>query len=707
MAETRPTDENQATRGHAGLLMLLIGAALIASIAWASLAGEGGTLATLASVVYLLASASLVPALYLIGSIGLGAWAQKRVLPACAHPWAVRLALGLAVMLTLTQLLGMTGLVFYRGVALGVPLLGVLLVLMELRGVDAGSVSLRPNVAWLAAMPALGVLLVASCSPPGWLWASEAGGYDVLSYHLQLVRDWIGMGRVWPVEHNVYSYLPGYMEAAYAQVVVCMGQAGSPTAMIEGGGEALIACQFLHMGISLIASGLVAIVAWECAGVVGMESARRRFGAGVSGALGLATPWVVVTGSMAYNEMAVVALFAGALLVSVQRELSIGRRGLVAGVLVGAACGCKPTALLFAAPVVGLALIWLSDRSHWIRLIGFASLGGLAMLLPWLIRNTIAGGNPVFPQMTGLFGAAHWSAEQASRYAAGHRFEGSFVDALRLTVLPDPADPLAQATGHAVHRGLLHPQWSVLFPTTIAANVVLMVRARTRGVSIFLGVSMLVQLLVWLALTHVQSRFLLPMLVPMSLAIGLAVMSLPMLAARIAGLVVVLVPSVMTAWMYAIEQPRYGGPAAAIVWGAELFTTPATTSTNPRDHAPVPYINAFLPEEARVLLVGNAAPLYIDREMIYATTWDDSVLAQAIREAGSEEPEVVSRAVGERLRELGVTHVYVDQGELARLTRSGWLDPVLADDIVLGILTRLGRKTDVGGQNRHLMYELR
>jgi hypothetical protein len=31
--------------------------------------------------------------------------------------------------------------------------------------------------------PGLAVMLVAAASPPGVLWASEAGGYDVLSYH--------------------------------------------------------------------------------------------------------------------------------------------------------------------------------------------------------------------------------------------------------------------------------------------------------------------------------------------------------------------------------------------------------------------------------------------------------------------------------------------------------------------------------------------
>jgi hypothetical protein len=51
----------------------------------------------------------------------------------------------------------------------------------------------------LAAAPALAVLLLAACCPPGTLWRSEALGFDVLSYHLQLPREWLAGGRLAPL----------------------------------------------------------------------------------------------------------------------------------------------------------------------------------------------------------------------------------------------------------------------------------------------------------------------------------------------------------------------------------------------------------------------------------------------------------------------------------------------------------------------------
>ena len=82
---------------------------------------------------------------------------------------------------------------------------------------------------WAAwGVPALALLLVAASSPPGWLWDSEGRGYDALEYHLQLPQEWLRMGRLAPLEHNVYSFLPGYIEAAFYHLAVATGATAAP-----------------------------------------------------------------------------------------------------------------------------------------------------------------------------------------------------------------------------------------------------------------------------------------------------------------------------------------------------------------------------------------------------------------------------------------------------------------------------------------------
>lgn len=700
---TDRADPPAARADRAGIsaqwMPVALGVGCVISVVWAAGVGEAGGLASIVSAIYLILTASVYPLTYILGSIGLGVPIQLWLAPNAAHVWAIRTGLGLGAILTITQLLGMSGLLFLQPVAIAPPAVGVLLLAHRLVNTKSEYVKLRPSLPWLGSLPAVGVLLVAACSPPGWLWASEAVGYDVLSYHLQLPRDWIGMGKVWPVEHNVYSYLPGYMEAAFAQVAVALGAGGSPTAMIEAEGTPLIASQLLHAWIAIVAALLTASAGTSLCRRVGAKA--PNVSGALAGAILLAAPWSVVTGSMAYNEMGVIALFSAAIVASLEHKVRPMRRGLVSGVLIGAACGCKPTALLFAAPVVGLTLIWSTDRRLWFRLIWPACAGGLIMLLPWLVRNTMAGGNPVFPQLTGIFGSAHWSAEQAARYKTGHTFEGSVFDALRLLVLSDPSDPASTST-RAVHRGLMHPQWSLLAPMALVALIAGGLIRATRRYTGLLVVALLIQLTAWVALTHVQSRFLMPMLVPMALAVAVALSQLGQSTARVTGFVLVLIPAITTAALFSREQSSFGGPNMVTVFGAAQFTSPVSVDQDPQSMPPAVFINSQLPPEARVLMVGGAAPLYIDREILYATTWDKLELAKLL----DREPENTggwARALSDR----GVTHVYMDAGEIERLIGSGWFDPALDPERIARWLADEAVLIYREPSGRHLIFVMR
>ena len=109
--------------------------------------------------------------------------------------------------------------------------------------------------------------LPSSSSPratrPAPLWGSEFGGYDVLEYHLELPQEWLAAGRLSPLDHNAYSYLPSYLEAA-SMHLGAMTLAPKATAtggaygLIAGEGYRLMACQFLHAGFTMIAAWLVA-----------------------------------------------------------------------------------------------------------------------------------------------------------------------------------------------------------------------------------------------------------------------------------------------------------------------------------------------------------------------------------------------------------------------------------------------------------------
>jgi hypothetical protein len=295
----RATHYNLAVRVDRWLMLAgpLVVAALIV---WLSGFTGPDRPSALADAAWVLLTSAPLALCWLIAAFGYG-WPLRRWLLGEGPDWAaVDMGLGVAFMLVLDASLGALGILQESGGlgAWAVVLVGFALVITQLRRVLRPSI-LLPWPVWVAA-PAIAVLLLAACSAPGWLWASEFGGYDALSYHLQLPKEWHELGRITPLDHNVYSYLPGYVEAAYYHLAVLHGD----------GIASVYASQLLHAGFALMTAGVVARIAWHLGG--------RTVGAAAA-AIVLGTPWTIVVGSLGYNEMAVAFLLATGLLVTCWR----------------------------------------------------------------------------------------------------------------------------------------------------------------------------------------------------------------------------------------------------------------------------------------------------------------------------------------------------------------------------------------------------
>ncbi|MEL7482944.1 MAG: hypothetical protein AAFN41_01185 [Planctomycetota bacterium] len=653
-------------------LAIGVAAVLVCACGAASI-GQPGPIAGSASVLYLVLTQGMLAGVYLLGAFGLGLAIVRLIPPAIAHKGAAAAGFGLAAMLSITHLLGITGGLSNRLVALVPVAIGVAIVARSLPLILASiRTAERPSLLWLAGVPAAGVLLAAACNPPGWLWSSEFGGYDSLVYHLQLPREWYAMGVITPLEHNVYSYLPSYVESAFVHLAAISGADRNEFVTDDGG--LLIACKLLHASMTLVAG-------WCAAGAArsilqGMLDDTRSAGA-IAGVLVIATPWSVVTGSMAYNEMAMLALLFAAVHAAVSTDLSGWKRGMLAGALVGAACGCKPTALVLGAPIVGLLMLATVPRRAVVGAVAAGCVAGVVMLAPWLVRNALAGGNPVFPMLTSVFGSAHWSAEQVDRYARAHTFDGGLLDALRLLVVPDAADPAARES-RPIHRGMLHPQWAFAGPVLVVSLLIAAAFRSTRLLALALATGVVIQILVWATMTHVQSRFLIPLLLPTALAAALGGSAVLAWATRgggprrgvlLSSAAVLVATSAMTLGIYAGEYRGPFGPNHIIGFGSSYFTNYRVHAEDPALAPPDPYLRAMLPDGAVVLCIGDAKALYKPEGALYATTYDESPLAKALR-AFPDDPRSA-------LRSLEATHIYIDWIELRRLWRTGWAAPAL------------------------------
>lgn len=636
----------------AGLLVV----ALLVAVAGVAAIGVVSWPATIVAVASVWATAGVLAGAYVAGAWGWGSLALRWMEDRTAAAWLAP-AVGLGILLAISHAMGVLGAfeVFGAGgrrFVAGAPVvLGLVLLaadLLKRRGDDGASV----HPAALTLVPGVAVLVVASASPPGWLWATEGLGYDTRSYHAQLPAEWLAGGRLWPLEHNVYSHLPGYVEAAFYHLAAIAGE--HPAA---GSGGGLMAFQCLSAVVLLLAVVLVGRACWV---LIPQDNASRAGVATCVAAIVLATPWMIVTGSLAYNEPAVLALGAGALLAALSTGSNMVRWALAA-FLVGSACGAKPTALFMVGPVVGAVLVVTTPVRAWWKCGGLGVLVGIATLLPWLVRNGIATGNPVFPQLAGVLGEGHWTAEQHARWASGHAFDGTMVDRVKLMFLPDPNGPFP---GGSSMRGLLHPHWGVVGAACVLAAVIASFVRRHRVV-FALAVGLGLQLSAWLALTHIQSRFLVPIVLaggPLA-AVVLARFGRMGLWAAVA---LAVVQSGWLAWTYSKEGQ--GQTGIFIAPGPAWFTGELEPEATPHG-----VVNFRLPEgSGRVLLIGDGAPLYYLGDPAYATTWDAGLLVQVVRDH-PDDPASQARA----LKDAGVRWLVIDEMELSRLRDSGWLDPVL------------------------------
>ncbi|MEE8169987.1 MAG: glycosyltransferase family 39 protein, partial [Phycisphaerae bacterium] len=279
------------------------------------------------------------------------------------------------------------------------------------------------NWLWLAASPFLCAALIAACLPPGVLWRAEGNGYDVLEYHLAVPKEYLLHGRIEHLPHNIYAGFPFNAEMLYLLGMILRGSAL----------EALYIAKLTNVLLAALA-------------VAAVWCAARPFGraAGVVAGVAIAAcPALCYLSGIAYVENGLLAMTAAALACLIRLRLDARhalRWAALAGAFAGLACGFKYTAAPMAALpiVIGCAV---AARGAGRKRIGCLSLGLLMTGLtfsPWLIKNAVATGNPVFPLARGVFPERDgvWSDDLAAHWREGHRPDPERRSALgRITAL--------------------------------------------------------------------------------------------------------------------------------------------------------------------------------------------------------------------------------------------------------------------------------
>lgn len=285
---------------------------------------------------------------------------------------------------------------------------------------------------------------------------------------------------------------------------------------------------------------------------------------------------------------------------------------------------------------------------------------------PWPLRNVVFAGNPVYPLLNGVFGNPGWSPERMlllsddahSLSSQLHTWKDPARLLLSLTFFPDPdMSGLGASIGPALVGALLFP----FFRRKPAAGWAFLRNA-------FIGC-----LLAWF-LTSWFSRFLLPALPLMALLTGFLVSGWTEKAGRsgnaLAAVLAVALVCVQVASAFAPTE--YTRLQSAWRTSFRLVGHPERASQLAsrfgQSHQAAQFVNARLPESARILFVGETLPYRYRRDIVAPSAFDEHPL-QKIVLPGRPAAEIRRTLAGQ-----GFTHLLFHRREWERLGEKYYRD---------------------------------
>ncbi len=508
---------------------------------------------------------------------------------------------------------------------------------------------------WLAACPFLVLGLLAASNAPGLVWGEEGFGYDVLEYHLQLPKEYFEAGRIIYTPHNVYGNFPANVEMLYLLAMI----------VLDDVPDVGTTANMIHLFFAV----LTVFAAW----VAGREWSPL---AGVVSGVAMATVgWLTYLSALAYveNGMLFFGMVAVAIIVRLLRSRTArDRQGnevdadaakghlrwiALAGASAGLACGCKYTALPMIALPLGLTTLFLYDGTIRRKItLGFVfAAATLVTFSPWLIKNQLMTGNPVFPLANTVFAASPpgWSDKETEHWNRGHALAADRRDlGSRLSLLWD------NLLGDKHHR---------FGPAIFLLAALGLVLRRLERIDLALLLIAIVQLAVWLFATHLFARFAVVLLIPLALLAGRALVRAPSMTWQwgVAGVLIAGSAWNFTGALRLHRTESFPGASASLFYDGVL-----------PGYEYLGVVNHELPADAKILLVGDAKAFYFQRDVDYCVAFNRNPFLDVLLSTNYE------HEVLEWLRGQEYTQVLVNWSEVRRLASTyGFSPPVDASDL--------------------------
>lgn len=447
--------------------------------------------------------------------------------------------------------------------------------------------------------------------------------YDALEYHLEGPKEYFQNGRITFLPHNVYTSMPFNVEMLHL-----LGMHVSDDWWVGAlVGQVLI---WAHAPMAAILIGSTA-----------SRWASPRAG-WVASAAYLSTPWIFrmaaipyVEGPLCYQHAALIAIASRAW----SAEPKQARRAwVVAGLIAGSSLATKYPALISAVIPFGLLATAAAVRLRSpILLAGFAT-GWLLIAGPWLVKNEVDHGNPVYPLASRVFGGSPWGPAREAKWSAAHGPKAISAGAL----VRDAVDVAGRS------------DWQS--PLFVALAPLALLRRGSRRQAVAVAVYVAYIFLTWWLFTHRLDRFWLPMLPGLAILAGLGA---DWTDRRAWSLVLAVVA---TLGVFLGLAHSWTVLTAFNDWTDDL--TVLRSSVPEMLNPAMKRLDDMLPPSARPLLIGQAAVFPMNHPIVYNTVFDDEIFETIARGKTPQE-------VREEFARRGISHVYLDQFEVDRHRKPG------------------------------------
>lgn len=453
--------------------------------------------------------------------------------------------------------------------------------------------------------------------------------YDALVYHLAVPNYFVIHHGFAPMPYNFYSDLPFTHGMLYAAALLLKGPA---------------LAKLINYG-----AGLLTVLA-----VLAFGARHFTLRAGLWAALIFYTVAHTMFSAWSTGTEALLTLFATLALYAALNRPAGGARWLwLAAAFCGLGMGVKYTGLF---PTLGVMLVcsWQDRERPAAALKNLAVFTLIASVFtgPWLVKNWLYTGNPVFPFALKLFGAGATADPQKLTEFAGQ--------AAQMGPLSLKSWLLTQwkvTMGRVPNSEYFTPLFLALLPTAF------LLAAPAGPALAGLWIFFLVSWLGWCG-TSTMVRFLMPAYPAAGLALAAylfspghkelkAVLKAAALAVCLAGLYV--------AALIFYSQGRWR-PVAGAVPAEEYLAH--TQPTYPYScYAAIKYINEKTAPGSRTLMIGDEKSFYFKKDFVVSSVYDRTAIVEYA--AASKDGEDLYA----RLKADGVTHLLLNTADAVRLGR--------------------------------------